>query len=286
MKLHYLGTAAAEGAPAVFCSCDFCRYARRAGGREVRTRAGSVLDGALKLDFGPDSYMQSLRDGVEYSSIHDVLITHTHDDHLAVSELSWRRPVFAHVPENDPPLTVWGNERLGEMLKPLLGERLAFGRLESFKTVTIAGYEVTPLQAVHCVSDAPDAAWPVEYEGKTLLRAEEAFIYLIEKDGKRLLYAHDTSKLTPADMDYLKGKKLHLVSLDCTNGYQDLTYAGHMGAKDNLVMRDRLVSIGAADEETVFVANHFSHNGLKPYDELCALLPGFIVAYDGLDVEV
>ena len=44
MKLTYLGTAAAEGVPALFCRCDFCRYARKAGGREIRTRAGALLD--------------------------------------------------------------------------------------------------------------------------------------------------------------------------------------------------------------------------------------------------
>ena len=42
---------------------------------------------------------------------------------------------------------------------------------------------------------------------------------------------------------------------------------------------------GAADEHTIFVANHFSHNGLLPYEELEKLVPGFIVSYDGLILE-
>ena len=32
---------AAEGAPAIFCTCDHCAYARKVGGREIRTRSGS-----------------------------------------------------------------------------------------------------------------------------------------------------------------------------------------------------------------------------------------------------
>ena len=57
MKLKYLGTAAAEGIPALFCRCEMCAYARKAGGKEIRRRAGALLDGTLKLDFGPDSLL-------------------------------------------------------------------------------------------------------------------------------------------------------------------------------------------------------------------------------------
>ncbi|HBJ10614.1 MAG TPA: carbon-phosphorus lyase, partial [Ruminococcaceae bacterium] len=38
MKFQYLGTAAAEGFPGMFCSCDTCEKARKAGGRNIRTR--------------------------------------------------------------------------------------------------------------------------------------------------------------------------------------------------------------------------------------------------------
>ena len=286
MKLHYLGTAAAEGAPAVFCSCEHCRYARRVRGREVRTRSGALVDGTLKLDFGPDSYMQSLRDGIDYTRVHNVLITHSHEDHLCVTDLNMRRPICAHVPEGDPPLTVWGNARVGELMKNALRDEIAFRPLQSFRTERIEGYDVTPLQAVHCRSVDPDAGFPVVYEGQEVRRAEEAFIYLIEKDGKRLLYAHDTSRLTAADMDFLQGRRLDLVSLDCTNGHLDLSYIGHMGVNDDLEMRRRLTAIGAADGDTVFVANHFSHNGLLPHGEMEKLLPGFLVAYDGMEVEI
>ena len=36
MKLQYLGTAAAEGMPAVFCQCPICREAARPGGKDLR----------------------------------------------------------------------------------------------------------------------------------------------------------------------------------------------------------------------------------------------------------
>ena len=44
MKLTYIGTAAAEAVPALFCECLFCENARKRGGREFRRRSGAVDD--------------------------------------------------------------------------------------------------------------------------------------------------------------------------------------------------------------------------------------------------
>ena len=286
MKLTYLGTAAAEAAPALFCRCDFCRYARAAGGREIRTRSGAIVDNRLKIDFGPDSYKQMLDNGLDYADVHSLLVTHTHEDHLNISDIAYRRPGFANLPADEPILTLYGNEALREKIASLPDVAVAFRRMIPFEPVMIEGYRVTALEAVHCVSHAPDAAWPVTFEGREYRRSEEALFYLIEKDGKSLLYAHDTDEFTPSDMDFLAGRKIDLVSLDCTNGRLDAQYVGHMGAHDNLRQRDRLIACGAADAHTVFVANHFSHNGLAPIESLQEMLPGFIIAYDGLSVDI
>ena len=286
MKLQYLGTAAAEGAPALFCDCEFCRYARRTRGKEVRTRAGAMLDGVIKLDFGPDSYKQELDNDLDYAHVHTLLITHAHEDHLDVDELAMRRPVFAHVPDSDPPLTIYGNARVGEKVSRLIGPRIAFTQVHAFETFMAEGYAVTPLEATHCAAKPDSGHWPVIARGRAVCRSEEAFIYLIEKDGKRLLYAHDTDELTPPDYDFLTGKRCDIVSLDCTNGCLELDYIGHMGARENRRVRQRLLEIGAADDKTVFVANHFSHNGLKPFADMQAALPEFIIAYDGMTVSV
>lgn len=286
MELLYLGTAAAEGAPALFCDCEFCRYARKVGGREIRGRSGALLDGKLKLDFGPDSFKQMLDNGIDYTHIHSLLITHTHEDHLALGDISCRRRGFGQLPEGEAPLTLYGNEKLGDMLKPMLCDRIAYQRVRPFEPYEIEGYSVTPLEAVHCVSNLPGSGYPVVFENRAYCRGEEAMFYLIEKDGASVLYAHDTDEFTPADMEFLAGKKIGLISLDCTNGSLNADYVGHMGARDNLRLRDKLLADGAADSRTVFVANHFSHNGLVPFEELEALLPGFVVSYDGMKIAV
>jgi phosphoribosyl 1,2-cyclic phosphate phosphodiesterase len=74
--------------------------------------------------------------------------------------------------------------------------------------------------------------------------------------------------------------------MDCTNGILDLKYIGHMGINKNVALREKLLSIGAADENTVFVANHFSHNGLVSHEEMEKRLPDFTVSYDGMTLRV
>ena len=51
MKLTYLGTAAAEAVPAIFCNCEICKEARKLGGKNVRTRSQALINDDLLLDF-------------------------------------------------------------------------------------------------------------------------------------------------------------------------------------------------------------------------------------------
>ncbi|HPC76977.1 MAG TPA: carbon-phosphorus lyase, partial [bacterium] len=44
MEIMFLGTAAAEGWPGVFCSCDYCKKARELGGKNIRTRSSVLIE--------------------------------------------------------------------------------------------------------------------------------------------------------------------------------------------------------------------------------------------------
>lgn len=285
MKILFMGSAAGEGIPAPFCPCPACEYARKTGGKELRTRTGALIDGTLKIDYCMDTFSQALRYGLSFAELHSILVTHSHGDHLMTCDLS-RNPTNAHLPEDAPVLTIYGNAAVGRVVEEVLSDEIAFRPVTAFRPIQVEGYRVTPLEAVHCTSNRPGAAWPVMFDGVSYNRSEETLIYLIEKDGKSLLYAHDTDELTPDNLAYLAGKKLDLVSLDCTNGGGHYDYVGHMGADDNLKVRERMLANGAADAHTVFVANHFSHNGIRPYEEMQRLMPGFVIAYDGLEIEI
>ena len=50
-----------------------------------------------------------------------------------------------------------------------------------------------------------------------------------------------------------------------------------------------LLDMGAADEKTVFVSNHFSHNGdLACYNDYAPLAAkeGLLTSWDGMEIEI
>lgn len=90
MKLTYLGTAAAEGWPALFCCCPYCRKALAAGGRNLRTRSQALVNGDLLLDFPPDSFSHMQQNRLDFSAVRWLLVTHGHMDHFYPTDLYMR----------------------------------------------------------------------------------------------------------------------------------------------------------------------------------------------------
>ena len=82
MKLKYLGTAAAEGIPALFCECEVCKKSREKGGRNIRTRSQAIVDDTLLIDFPADTYMHALNNGIDLTYINHCIVTHAHADHF------------------------------------------------------------------------------------------------------------------------------------------------------------------------------------------------------------
>ena len=107
MKFTYLGTGAAEGVPAMFCSCDTCREVRRRGECEFHTRSQLLIDGELCIDFPPDAYAHSLKFGVDLSAVKYLLITHSHMDHFYAHDFVLRGYKYAE--KLSEPLFIFGN---------------------------------------------------------------------------------------------------------------------------------------------------------------------------------
>lgn len=116
MKIHYWGTAAAEGVPGIFCTCPRCIEAREKGGRYIRTRSQLMLDDTLLVDFGADTYMHSLKYGADFSKLAHVFVTHSHEDHYYSIELLMRKPGFSKC-VSAPTLTVHGSTDLPQACK-------------------------------------------------------------------------------------------------------------------------------------------------------------------------
>ncbi len=268
MKLTYLGTAAAEGFPAVFCRCPYCIEALRLGGKNIRTRSQSLINGDLLIDLSPDTYHHFLMNGIEGDRIRYLLITHPHADHFCPEELFLRQAPHAYGMK-EKTLQVIGSAAtlgtLGEIPSCVLPTPIA-----AYETLTLGEYRVTALPARHA-----------EKEG-------DALIYVIEGE-KTILYAHDTAFPFDGVFEHIAEKKwvFDLVSLDCTLVDSRPGSLRHMGLLDNQRFLQRLEGIGAVTAGTLRYVNHFSHNGNPLFERLekVAAEYGFLASYDGCTVE-
>lgn len=275
MEIQYLGTAAAEGWPALFCDCEVCRRARRIGGKELRTRTQALVDGRILIDFPPDTYTHALHYSLQLGRIRHLLITHSHMDHFFPVELIHRHEHFGHNAEGL--LYVYGNEAVEKAFYDAvlidrfkvhpLDEAVRFVRLEPFADFTAEGYHIVPVPADHD-------------------KRETCFIYIIEKDGKCLLYGHDTGmNLSAEAWECIFRYRYDLISLDATMGKKQIG-GYHMGLPDDLAFAKLLEEHGCRHRNTVKVINHFSHNGEMSHEQLekFAEENGMTAAYDGMKV--
>ena len=102
-------------------------------------------------------------------------------------------------------------------------------------------------------------------------------------NGKRALLGHDTGWYDAPTWEFLSGKPLDLLVLDCTHGTED-HIPNHLGGTALAQVRDEFARRGSLASDVVCVATHFSHNSGSLHDELAAFFNplGFQVAYDGL----
>ena len=280
MTIKFLGTAAAEGVPAYFCQCDVCTTAKKLKGRNYRTRSQALVNDDLLIDFPPDTYMHILQNDIDMDRIKNIVITHSHEDHLFPPDIGYRRKGFCAKSEKGQ-LNVYSNrevfDTIARYVKEIKAEEgfyeaVSTHVLQPFQSYQIGGYTIYPLLADH----KPD---------------EICYIYIIQDQaGKALLYAHDTGYLPEQSWAFLQEQKFvfDLVSLDCTFGWLECS-RGHMGMKCCQEVKDRMLKNGSATERTVFVANHFSHNGLRGDSaalETLAQEHGFTASYDGRTFQV
>ena len=271
MKLLLLGTAAAEGWPAPFCTCVACEEARRRGGPNVRSRSGALLDDEFKIDFNADSVTQMQRTGRRLAGVRTLVFTHQHSDHIVPGELDWSRYPFTNTaPES---IDVYGNAQvLGQLHAQFPDDSkhaLKFHKLRAGQeSVLPSGDTILPLPADHV-------------EGALVLR--------ITRGGKTLFYGHDSGLYPTETLQALAaGPQLDIALMDCTNGGVETSNRGHMGVSGVVQMTEELRRRGAITDQTRVVATHFSHNGKLLHEELVrAFLPHNIeVAFDGMTIEV
>lgn len=273
MKIKFLGTAAAEAFPAMFCDCENCKKAAALGGKNIRTRSQALIDDNMLIDFPCDTYFHLVKNKINLLDINYCLITHTHSDHFYLNEFSWLRTGYSHPPKEWKGITVYGSEDIKKPFEEYLTISNGFLRCEPrqpFVPFKAGDYKITPLKANH--------------------GTQNPYVYIIEKENKSLLYAHDTGIFPAETWDYLDTLEIcfDLFSMDCNDGASEITYEGHMCLSRNTELRDMLRQHNLVNENTKFVLNHFSHNGNNSvYEEFKIIAEGygFLTSYDGLEIE-
>ncbi|MCD8200912.1 MAG: MBL fold metallo-hydrolase [Clostridia bacterium] len=281
MKIRFLGTAAAEGIPAVFCNCEVCEAARRDKALR-RSRSQVYIDDVMSVDFPSDAYMHAVEHGLDYSGLKYLLVTHSHMDHFYAHDFCLRGSKYSRNSKFlEKTLTVLGNSEVmdvfDECTRREMDEETASGfelvRIEPFGEYVLGPYRVLTLPAVHSPR-------------------EQCMLFYVEKDGGRgYLHLYDTGPFDLKNLDFLveKGAVVGAVAFDCTFvADKSKNAARHMGLPDDLLIRDALAERGLFAADTKFIVTHFSHNS-APSAKILAQMEcdyGVIAAYDGLTIEI
>jgi phosphoribosyl 1,2-cyclic phosphate phosphodiesterase len=269
MRLFFLGTAAAEGYPGIFCNCKFCQEARLLGGRNLRYRSALLINDDLLIDFGPDLLASALRFNLNLWRVTAGLVTHAHLDHFFAGNFEMRRAPFTG--EQDiPTLRLFGSREISKILAqvhPDLAEmRLEFQAVGAFDTWINGGYTFTAFRAYHAVGEL------------------EALFYSVDDGQHAILYATDTGAFPTDTWQALTGRSFDVIILEETLG--DGHYDQHLGFATFLEHVERMRGAGMLRPGGRVIAHHLSHSGNPSHEKLEAYFSPYAVevAYDGLEI--
>lgn len=263
--MRFLGTGAAETLPNPFCNCPVCEGVRRDGPAYYKKRSCFQVSDALMIDFGPDVIAAAHEYGVSLCGLRHILFTHSHDDHLSLTNLSligmsnYRFPApielyfspeayawvcqniraynpdfrFAETGEGEATLT-FGNGNAYHL------QTLACG-----KTYSIAGCQVTPLRSTHPAWGEGEWAWNYR---------------LILPDGRCLFYACDTGRLRKETLDALASTPIDILILECTFGSRRMEAGcGHLDAHAFLDTLQAMRARSLLTPESQVFSTHLNH---------------------------
>jgi len=269
MRLFFLGTAAAEGYPGIFCNCAYCQQARAEGGKNIRLRSALLVNDDLLIDFGPDLLASAQRFNLSLWSVTTGLVTHAHSDHFYPSNFEMRGlPFTADLPI--PTLKLFGPHDAADMLSAaypdLAALRLETHTVHAFDEWQNGGYRFNAYRAYHAIHDL------------------EALFYAVDDGAHAFLYATDTGPFPAETWQALAGRTFDVIILEETLG--DGHYDQHLGLDSFLEHVARMRAAQMLRPGGRIIAHHLSHSGNPSHAQLEAILAphGVEVAYDGLEV--
>ncbi len=284
MKILFLGTSSADWYPAPWCNCENCSLARKYKGKDIRRYSCILIDSDLLIDLPPDIVISVNELGVNLTRVKAILITHPHGDHFAPGILEMRRePSTINGELTGPRMTevdeiiVAGSEGTIQYLVNSISRSLEELKIRAMVLKPFVWYKllestnVLPLPAYHMVG------------------TNAAFIYVIERNNKRILYAVDTGYPREEVMKVLENLKFDAIICEATLGLGKLPEeAQHMNVELASKLRQHLIEKQVITTNTPFILTHVSPHWMPPYHKVHKKLEemGFILAYDGFIIEI
>ncbi|MBR1690649.1 MAG: hypothetical protein IJ713_07735 [Oscillibacter sp.] len=284
-----MGTGAAQLIPSPFCECGYCQKVRASGNRKnIRGRSGFQIDDYNLIDLGPDTSYTAGLFGVSFRKTRNNFYTHFHSDHFSFA--NWENLRMCSEPIS---MNVWLSEAaynglvkasnflktypLQDVLKScdFFQSHLSFHPVRVYETYQVDDLKVSPLWATH----------GGRFEG------EIGINYLFERNGKRFLYACDTGLYRESNFEYLKGRKLNLLIIDCTFGNLPRPDTSpHLNCALLDQMMQRFIRDGVVTSDTEIYVTHIGHQCGMLHDEFEQKLQSLygkkaFLAYDGLKIE-
>ncbi len=257
MNLQFLGTGAAEGIPPLFSRNERTRRIRREQGPDLRTRSAFRLGERYQIDFGPDTFFQSIRCDCDFYELEHVLVTHMHSDHFHFESVVAKEMARD---TNGKPIHLYTSAPAARWLERSIAASSDYSGIAQHPL-----YHKYPLATLDYFSEYQIGELTVNtVRGNHRAMTEDEFPInplVTLPDGTRLLYAVDTGYYDEESWEYLTGRRIDLLVMEATFGGRtdrgDYP-AGHLDAHSFVRQVERMARIGLLTERTPIYATHIN----------------------------
>ncbi len=274
MKIKFLGTAAAEGVPAPFCDCRICRMAREKKGIEIRRRCSICIDQKIIIDLGPDFVWSSVEFDLWCGPVSCVLLSHTHFDHLSISNLLLALSRYGR--KADQKILIIGSRDSYRYIK----KQISILKVEKF-------WETFTFKVVEPFDLVKHSNYLIRVYPSNHIHKEQSLLYSVSDENGTIFYGTDTRPYDVADVLGERSTQVFdIVISDCTYVLHESRRARHMGIYDNVKVKKEMEQMNVLQDKSKYILTHFSHDALLPHfemEKICASY-GMLVAYDGLEL--
>jgi len=231
-----------------------------------------------------------VRTGMSMSKVAHVLFSHSHADHVSISELTAKHMSKSSAAKS---VGVYANERTARRILELI-ETVKVDLPTAKRTMIDEMFPVIALPFGEERSIGELTVLPLRANHVVIGNDEHASNFLIAaRDGRTVLYAVDTGWPTDETWSMLRNRNLDMLIMDCTfGGMRDRASrpANHLDCESFDAVTEEMLRIGALRRESTVIATHIGpHQGLL-HEELVTRFggssPRVEVAYDGLRVEL